>query len=565
MLKFRWTSWIIIFVLLFGWKSQSIAVEEANSHLQKAIQLYEDGQYKECLREAYKATRVEPENPEAWFYVGLSYFKTGNYQKAVEAFKWVDHLQPDYEEVHFYLGSSFFKLEKYQQAVKELKLSRELEFADALLYFNLGLAYYRLKEYEPAIGAFQKAARFKSNLRVQSYYMLGLARYKSGKPKKAVKAFKKVCKLGPRSKFGIASQKSIDSILGKKRRPRGPKKWRLNTNLGGAYDDNVDLDPSSEYEVEGKKDYNGSLFISGEYIPVRWAGFGYSFYQNFYSSYTRLNYQQHTGKFFSNFSLGAKMFFYLKYDYKYSLLENKPFQQTHQGSAVLSIRETPNLLSRIDVRWREKHYLNSAYAYLNGKTLGISADQYLYFWKRKGFFSLGYNFRDEKVGVREGSEFNHYYCQNDTTTPVIYVYTDYFHPYSYQAHQVALNLGIPLVFKLSLSVSGRYQVKNYSEEDLWYQPVEETWYKIGEIWYKYEGDSWVKKDDSAGPVPEECRKKRKDKKQIYSLALSRKITKNSSVFFRYEHQINESNFAEDDYRDRNYRKEIYSAGMQLKF
>ena len=68
-----------------------------------------------------KATQINPQYSDAFFYLGWLYNKKGDYEKTIEAYQEVIRIKPDYTYIHYNLGWAYEELEKYQEAVDALR------------------------------------------------------------------------------------------------------------------------------------------------------------------------------------------------------------------------------------------------------------------------------------------------------------------------------------------------------------------------------------------------------------------------------------------------------------
>src|SRR3984893_18714139 len=63
-----------------------------------------------------EATRLLPNDPYAWYNLGLVYKDTGENQKGIDAFEHVAQLSPD-ADAHYFLGYLHSQLQQYDEAI----------------------------------------------------------------------------------------------------------------------------------------------------------------------------------------------------------------------------------------------------------------------------------------------------------------------------------------------------------------------------------------------------------------------------------------------------------------
>ena len=144
--------------------------------------LYQEGKYKEAIREFEKLVKYFPKSkyaPEAQFYIGQAYEKLGNYYRAFKAYQKIIDTYPYTSRVdevislEYKIGNLYFV-----RSNRERKLIERISFSDdntkaieifqkvvenapygeyaPLAQFKLGLVYKRIKDYTNAEEAFKK-------------------------------------------------------------------------------------------------------------------------------------------------------------------------------------------------------------------------------------------------------------------------------------------------------------------------------------------------------------------------------------------------------------------------
>ena len=61
--------------------------EAAKNFFDAGLELYDKGNYEEAIKQFEEASRIDPENTNAVYFVGYSYYKLRNMEKAMEVFQ----------------------------------------------------------------------------------------------------------------------------------------------------------------------------------------------------------------------------------------------------------------------------------------------------------------------------------------------------------------------------------------------------------------------------------------------------------------------------------------------
>jgi len=120
--------------------------------LDQGRRYFSNGDYKNAVKALEKSLAVNPENGEAYTWLGKSYLELGDNEvmtdpqmlgKAAHAFHNALRINPNSAEARFYLGITDLALHNKDEAVNEYEILRDLdkELASALLK--------RIRDYEP--------------------------------------------------------------------------------------------------------------------------------------------------------------------------------------------------------------------------------------------------------------------------------------------------------------------------------------------------------------------------------------------------------------------------------
>jgi len=62
-------------------------IEAAKNFFDAGLELYDKGNYEEAIKQFEEASRIDPENTNAVYFIGYSYYKLRNMEKAMEVFQ----------------------------------------------------------------------------------------------------------------------------------------------------------------------------------------------------------------------------------------------------------------------------------------------------------------------------------------------------------------------------------------------------------------------------------------------------------------------------------------------
>ena len=140
-----------------GLRPQKEPVQQAREHISAGHRLYGKNQLDDALGEYEKAIKLDPGNPEAYYWRGRTRIKTGEHALALDDFLRAVKLKPDYPEAYDNLGWLFARQKQYDEAILHLSRSIALKQDNAWAYFNRGRMYYHKGDTERAVDDLKKA------------------------------------------------------------------------------------------------------------------------------------------------------------------------------------------------------------------------------------------------------------------------------------------------------------------------------------------------------------------------------------------------------------------------
>jgi len=155
---------------------------------------YRHGDVIKAMEYWNRALQINPEQPNVYKSMALSYMKKGQFDDAVAQFKKALEIQPELADVYVNIGHSLMMSGRPKEAVealqKEIKISPNADFA----YFLLGQAHLQQKEYQKAQEYYEAAIKINPRYS-NAYYGLASACAKLGdrdKAKEYSESFKKL-------------------------------------------------------------------------------------------------------------------------------------------------------------------------------------------------------------------------------------------------------------------------------------------------------------------------------------------------------------------------------------
>lgn len=114
----------------------------------------------------------QPNEPDAYFGLGLAQRQMGALGKAAESFKQALFLSPGDGEIIRELGLTLFLQGNFSESQKYLEEASQLFPNDGMIYLNLGKVYFEQKSYPVSLSSFLRAKELLPN-RPEIYYHLG--------------------------------------------------------------------------------------------------------------------------------------------------------------------------------------------------------------------------------------------------------------------------------------------------------------------------------------------------------------------------------------------------------
>lgn len=135
-------------------------------------------------------TKLEPDNFQNYFELGLIYFKANTIDRAAVFFRKSLALNDKHEPSHYYLGQIYYQSGVYQDAKQSFLESVKLDPSNYRAHYFLGLVLRQMQDYEWAIREFEIAQR-SEELRVKCFLAKGSCHLQRGLIPKAMMEFER--------------------------------------------------------------------------------------------------------------------------------------------------------------------------------------------------------------------------------------------------------------------------------------------------------------------------------------------------------------------------------------
>lgn len=129
----------------------------------RGIQLYQQGDAKGAIRQLQAALRTNKEDPQSWYYLGLSLTRDGQYKEASRAYEAATKLKPDWASARAGLAFTLLLRNKLKEALSEAERALTIDsgFVDA--HYTIGVVRLRTGDNARAIEAAEAVIRLNPN------------------------------------------------------------------------------------------------------------------------------------------------------------------------------------------------------------------------------------------------------------------------------------------------------------------------------------------------------------------------------------------------------------------
>ncbi|PYM07797.1 MAG: hypothetical protein DMD82_04640 [Candidatus Rokuibacteriota bacterium] len=227
-------------LVLLWWAARGAAAPN-QVFVDRGILDYDDKNYAAALAAFERAVELDPEDPNARYFLGLTLIALDRSEEAVTQLSRGLALAKDDLDIAFALGVALFNLSRYDEALRHFQAVFSREPQRENLGFYLGVIYYQTKDYERAIGALEGAVVSDPAFQQLRRFYAALANHQLGREVEASREMAQAESLRPSSPIAISARKFQDFIT-----PPSPevRSYRFELRAGYQYDDNVPIAPT---------------------------------------------------------------------------------------------------------------------------------------------------------------------------------------------------------------------------------------------------------------------------------------------------------------------------------
>ncbi|MDT8334929.1 MAG: tetratricopeptide repeat protein [Desulfurivibrionaceae bacterium] len=164
--------------------------------LEQAFSCLQDNCYAEAAAIYEEVLKVETDNSQAGFNLGLIRRINGELPEAIACFKAVLECEPDNVEVLARLGDAYRDQGSWDQAAVVYQRALKQTPGDVDLNYSLGLVHYHRGEPAAAIGCYQKALELDRG-HADAYYNLGVVHFEQGDYDRAADSYERALSVRP--------------------------------------------------------------------------------------------------------------------------------------------------------------------------------------------------------------------------------------------------------------------------------------------------------------------------------------------------------------------------------
>ena len=164
------------------------AANDTSPPLQRALDLFDAGHYRECLDVVVPYARDHPQSSEAHKILGMDKYMLGDTPGALAEVKSATQLNPADSDAFYYLGRLYFSADNPLDALAAFQSAVELDPSSVRAHNQLGQTYQALNRWAEAEKAYLEAIAFEKKQPKKSewpYYNLGLLCLDTGRKEEA--------------------------------------------------------------------------------------------------------------------------------------------------------------------------------------------------------------------------------------------------------------------------------------------------------------------------------------------------------------------------------------------
>ena len=368
---------------------------ESDVYVDRGIVAYGQGQYQDAWQAFQEAVRMNPDNVNALYYVGMVYLAMDQPAAAQGALEQAQKLNPNDADVAFQLAVVHFTQQQYDKADALFQGVYAREPQRQNLGYYLGFLEYRKQRYREALTYFRTNRASNDNFAQLNRFYSGLALSALGLPGAAKAEIEEAILLQPMTTLTGPAERFRD-VLGMA--VVAERNFHVDAKISMFYDNNVAVisdssgDPVAALSREAKHRSTGELaYVRFEYTPLRtvdWEGIVAASmlgaYENNLPSFNLLNPNIMGSLSYKDTLWGKQAIYNLTYLYDYVWLGD-PYLTRHTIAPGMTLVWNSSHVTQPVLRYQFKRFLN--------QHLVTSADNrdannymggFLHFWQFEG-------------------------------------------------------------------------------------------------------------------------------------------------------------------------------------
>ncbi|MDA1312488.1 MAG: tetratricopeptide repeat protein [Acidobacteria bacterium] len=135
----------------------AMAQDSAEAMLNRAIELYRNGEVDQAFDLANAAIKKEPRDPTGYFVRGTVFESRQQYESALADYEHVAKMSPDLALVYSRRGGLYFKMGRIEDSITDFDKEVTLDPAKQKNHWQRGLSYYYAKRYQEGADQFELA------------------------------------------------------------------------------------------------------------------------------------------------------------------------------------------------------------------------------------------------------------------------------------------------------------------------------------------------------------------------------------------------------------------------
>ncbi|MCX5736538.1 MAG: tetratricopeptide repeat protein [candidate division NC10 bacterium] len=341
---------------------------ESDVYVDRGIVAYGQGQYQDALQAFQEAVRMNPDNVNALYYVGMVYLAIDQPAAAQEALEQAQKLNPNDADVAYQLAVVYFTQQQYDKSDALFQGLYTRDPRRQNLGYYLGFLEYRQQRFREALRYFRANVASDENFAQLNRFYSGLALSALGMPAEARTEIEEALRLQPMSPLTGPAERFRD-VLGTAAMKE--RNFHVDAKIGTFYDNNVSViadpsgDPVAILSREAKHRSTGELgYVRFEYTPLRtvdWEGVVAASvlgtYENNLSNYNVLSPSIMGSLSYKDTLWGKQTIYNLTYLYDYMLLDD-PYLTRHTVAPAMTLIWNGSQVTQPILRYQFKSFLN---------------------------------------------------------------------------------------------------------------------------------------------------------------------------------------------------------------